>query len=40
MQDIRVKQEYDEKRADKQRRHNGFRGEVGIFGVVFVIHIV
>lgn len=40
MQDIRVKQEYDEKRADKQRRHNGFRGEVGIVGVVFVSRIV
>lgn len=40
MQDIRVKQEYDEKRADKQRRHNGFRREIGIVGVVFVSRIV
>ena len=40
MQDIRVKQEYDEKRADKQRRHNGFRKEVGIVGVVSVSRIV
>ncbi len=40
MQDIRVKQEYDEKRADKQRRHNSFRKEVGIVGVVSVSHIV
>lgn len=39
MQDIRVKQEYDEKRVDKQRRHNGFRKEVGIVGVVSVSHI-
>lgn len=40
MQDIRVKQEYDEKRADKQRRHNGFGRKIGIVGVVFVSRIV
>ena len=40
MQDIRVKQEYDEKRADKQRRHNGFGRKIGIVSVVFVSRIV
>ena len=40
MQDIRVEPVYNKKRADKQRRHNGFRGEVGIVGVVFVSCIV
>ena len=40
MQDIRVKQEYDEKRADKQRRHNGFSRKIRIVGVVFVRRII
>ena len=40
MQDIRVEPVYNKKRADKQCRHNGFRGEVGIVGVVFVGRVV
>ena len=40
MQDIRVEPVYNKKRADKQRRHNGFGRKIGIVGVVFVSRIV